>query len=276
MKIPKRFLDRAKSNLRRYQRILESAKARDVNESDTAVVVSDFLQDVLGYDKYEEITTEFAIRSTFCDLAITLGGTVRYLIEVKSIGTDLRENHLRQAIDYAANQGVEWVLLTNGARWQAHRLRFEQPIAHDEVFSVDLLDPSCRPAELLQLLYLISRESATGNDLEGYYRHKEASSRYVVAQILLTEPVLAAVRRQLRGLFDGLKISEEEIADLLKSEVVKREALEGEKASAASARVRRAARKRERSATSRTPRANGGDSAGAAAAAVPAAAVGTE
>ena len=114
MKVSKRFVDRARPALRKYQKVLESATARDVGESDTALIVSDILTDVLGYDKYQDVTTEFAVRSTFCDLAVRVGGDLRYLIEVKSIGTDLRENHLRQACDYAANQGVDWVLLTNG------------------------------------------------------------------------------------------------------------------------------------------------------------------
>src|SRR5687768_6798292 len=112
MKISKRFVDRARNSLRRYQKLVESARARDVNESDTVVIVTDFLSDVLGYDKYSEITTEFSIRSTFCDLALKVGSELLYLIEVKSAGTDLRDNHLKQAVDYAANQGVEYVWLT--------------------------------------------------------------------------------------------------------------------------------------------------------------------
>lgn len=64
IRISKRFLDRAKPALKRYQKILESALDRDVNESDTTVIISDFLTDVLGYDKYSELTTEFCIQST--------------------------------------------------------------------------------------------------------------------------------------------------------------------------------------------------------------------
>ena len=74
MKVSKRFVDRAKPALCRYQKILESARRRDVNESDTSVIVSDILTDVLGYDKYEEVTTELSVRSTFCDLAIKIHG----------------------------------------------------------------------------------------------------------------------------------------------------------------------------------------------------------
>jgi hypothetical protein len=99
MKVSKRFLERAKGSFRKYQKLLESARARDVNESDTTVIISDFLAEVLGWDKYSEVTTEFCIRSTFCDLALKVDGRPAFLIEVKSVGTDLKDNHLRQAID---------------------------------------------------------------------------------------------------------------------------------------------------------------------------------
>jgi hypothetical protein len=246
IKISKRFSERAKGNLRRYQRILESARSRDVNESDTCVIVSDILADLLGYDKYSDVTTEFAIRSTFCDLAIKLDGRVQYLIEVKSIGTDLKDNHVKQAVDYAANQGVEWVLLTNGIVWQAYRLRFEKPIQHDEVFTLDLLEPNAKPSHLLEKLYLISREAAGGSALGTYAQTKEATSRYVIGQLLLDDPVIAMVRRQLRKLFPGIRIAEAEIAELLRTEVLKREVLDGERAEAAERLVRRASRKRHR------------------------------
>src|SRR6185312_14400907 len=134
MRVSKRFVDRAKPALRRYQKAFESAKSRDVNESDTRVIISDFVADVLGFDKYSEVTTELAIKSTFCDLAIKFRGKLKFLIECKSAGTNLKDNHLRQATDYAANEGVEWVLLTNGPEWHVHRMRFEQPIRTDEVF----------------------------------------------------------------------------------------------------------------------------------------------
>jgi hypothetical protein len=95
--------------------------------------VSDVLTEILGYDKYQEVTTELSVRSTFCDLAIKIDGRLQYLIEVKSIGTELKENHLRQAIEYGAREGIEWILLANGHLWQAQRIRFEQPIEHDLV-----------------------------------------------------------------------------------------------------------------------------------------------
>jgi len=243
---PKRFADRAKRNLRRYQKILSSARSRDVNESDTVVIVSDMLTDILGYDKYKDVTTELAIRGTFCDLAIKNGSRTQYLIEVKSIDTDLRENHLRQAIDYGTREGVEWVLLTNGAVWQAHRIRFEQPIAHDMAFTIDLLDPDAKPAEITDLFYLISKEAGTCSEIDNYWKHKEATSRYVIAQVLLEDGVLSIVRRQLRSLFKGLKVSATDIEKVIRTAVLKRDVLEGDKAQLAEKILRRAERRKQR------------------------------
>lgn len=242
--IPKRFTDRAKPALRRFQKILESARKRDVNESDTSVIVSDMLTDLLGWDKYEDVTTELSVRSTFCDLAIKSRGRLLYLVEVKSIGTDLKDNHLRQAIEYGSREGIEWVLLTNGIIWQAHRIRFEQPIHHDLVFEIDAV--VSKPADTIEKMYLVSKEAENCSEIDLFWKHKEATSRYVVAQLLLDEGSVRIVRRQLRRLFPGLKVSEEELDALLRSEVLKREVLEGEKAEAAEKMIRRASRRRQR------------------------------
>lgn len=246
MKVSKRFVDRAKPALRRYQKILESAKRRDVNESDTSVIVSDMLTEILGYDKYQEVTTELSVRSTFCDLAIRIHGRLQYLIEVKSIGTELKDNHLRQAIEYGSREGIEWVLLTNGHLWQAHRIRFEQPVDHDLVFEVDLLSSQTRPSHLLEKLYLVSREAGSASVIDLYWQSKEATSRYVLAHVLLSDGVLQIIRRQLRSLFKETKVATDELALLLQSEVIKRELLEGDKSEAAAKTVKRAERRRQR------------------------------
>lgn len=84
--IPARVESRLVAGLKRFQPILAAAKARDIGESDTVTIVTDLLAEIFGYEKYAEITSEYAIRSTFCDLAIKIEGTLKVLIEVKAIG----------------------------------------------------------------------------------------------------------------------------------------------------------------------------------------------
>src|SRR5438105_8169960 len=98
MPVPGKVAERLSSGLKRLQPVLESAKSRDVNESDTSMIVTDVVADILGYDKYHEITRELCIRGTFCDLATKIDGKIRMIIEVKAIGTELKDQHTKQAV----------------------------------------------------------------------------------------------------------------------------------------------------------------------------------
>lgn len=64
-------------------------------------------------------------------VAIKLEGGLQFLIEVKAIGTELKDAHVKQAVDYAANQGTDWVVLTNGLSWRIYKVTFTKPIEHE-------------------------------------------------------------------------------------------------------------------------------------------------
>lgn len=98
MAISKKVADRITGNLKKFQTILSDAKNRDISESDTVVILADMLAELLGYKKYIEITTEFAIRGTYVDLAVKVGEDVRFLLEAKAINIELKDNHIKQAI----------------------------------------------------------------------------------------------------------------------------------------------------------------------------------
>lgn len=246
--VPARVSARVASGLKRFQSVLEEARKRDVNESDTAIIVTDILCDVFGYDKYGEITSEHSVRSTFCDLAIKVDGDLAVLLEVKAIGLDLKDNHIKQAVDYAANQGCDWVALTNGVVWQAYRVTFSKPIDAELVLEVNLLELNSRRSEDVERLALLSREAWQKSRLEDYAIRKQALSRFTVAAVLLTEPCLQVIRRELRRISKKVKVEIEEVERILLQEVLKREALEGEKAATAKKLIGRAARRALRAA----------------------------
>lgn len=246
MATPKRALDRIAANLKRYQTILSAAKTRDVSESDTCVIVADMLADLLGYDKYAEVTTEFAIRGTYVDLAVKVDNQVRFLIEVKAIGVELKDAHVKQAIDYGANQGVEWILLTNGVAWRVYRVHFRQPIDKSLVFDLDLLQVTGRSTPLLECFGNLSREGFTASSMAAVYQQQQATSKFSLAAMLQSEAVIAVVRRELRRAFPGLKVEDEQILTVLQNEVLKRELIDSEEAKVATATLRRALRWVER------------------------------
>ena len=236
-KIPKKVSDRFKKTVPRFQKVLAIAKDRDVNESDTVAILNDILGEVFGFDKYLEVTSEFAIRSTYCDLAIKVDGKTQFLIEAKAIGIELKETHVKQAIDYGANHGVQWVVLTNGLDWRVYRIRFEQPINFDLVFSFDFTTLSASTQKDQVMLYTLSKEGLAKEVRELFYEKVQSVNRYVIGQLIVADPVTSVIRRELRKLADGMQVDMDEVCELLRKQVLKREVVEGDDADAAAKRV---------------------------------------
>lgn len=237
--IPKRVGDRLARSISKFQQVLKLAKDRDVNESDTVSIINDMLAEVFGYDKYLEVTSEFAIRGTYCDLAIKINNKIEFLIEVKAIGLGLKESHLRQAIEYGANNGVPWVILTSGLLWQLYKIRFEKPINWDLVceFTFDELDP--KNEEHLERLFILCKEGLSKEAREDFHEKILTVNRFILGALVLSDEVVSSIRRELRKISEGVPVAREEIIQVLSNEVIKREVLDGEEAAKAQARVRR-------------------------------------
>lgn len=242
-RLPKRFVERVTSRLKAFQQIAGGARERDVSEADTVTIVKDVLADLLGYDKYVELTSEQQIRGTFCDLAVRLDGKIKFLIEVKSAGTDLNTSHLRQAVNYGANQGIEWVILTNAVDWRVFRIRFTQPIDHEEVTSFRLVDLSPRRDDDLAKLMLLAREGQAVDAMNAFHANAQVLNRFVIGQALMTDAVVNAVRKELRRLFPDVRAEPSQVLDILSHEVLKRDVIEGDKVAEVKARIRKAEQK---------------------------------
>ncbi len=240
MPIPTKIAERLSLTLKRFQPILAAAKDRDVGEADTSTIVKDILTDLFGYDKYTEITAEYMIKSTYCDLALKLDGKLRMLIEVKAVGIELKEPQSKQAVDYAANQGVEWVVLTNGLIWRIYRVIFAQPISQDLVMEFNLCQLNPRSEAHLECLHLLTREGQGKALLDDYHVQRQAMSRFFLGAMLLSDPIIEVVRRELRKVSPGVRFEMQEIREALTHEVIKREVLEGDKATEARRKIARA------------------------------------
>ena len=221
--IPAKVVARLKDEVPKFQKILKSASDRDVNEADTVVIITDMLNDVFGMDKYSEVTREFTIKGTYVDLAVKIDGKIEYLIEVKAIGLDLRENHLRQAVDYAAKEGVKWVVLTNGVDWEVHRVIVSGQVSNERIVKFNFLDLSTRKDSDLDMLFMLCRRGVAKDLIEDYFERIQACNKFTIGALLSTEPVVNIVRRTLRQLTPGLKVTAEEIEQSIINEVIKRE-----------------------------------------------------
>jgi len=241
--IPQKVADRIAAGIKKFQPILTAAQSHDANESDTVIIVTDMLSEIFGYDKYTEITSEKCIRGTFCDLSIKVNDATQSFIEAKAINQELKEGYVKQAVDYAVNGPVDWVVLTNGIIWRVYKVIFSKPVDHELVIEINFLALNHHNAADLETLFLYTKESWSKSALNDFYDKKQALSRFSIGAVLLTEPVLAIVKRELKRISPDVKIDTDQIRSVLELEVLKREVVECDKADEARKRIARAASK---------------------------------
>jgi len=248
-KIPKAIAKRLTTTVPKFKRILAKAKERDVNEPDTVTIITDMLEEIFGFDKYSEITKEFAIQGTYCDLAIKTNRGIEYLIEVKAIGLELNEKHLKQAVNYASREGIKWVVLTNGIKWEMYRVNLEGKVQSKRVFSIDFTEINPKQKDQQELLFLLCKRGVQKDLIGDYYEYRQSVNRYIIGALLLTDSVVNTVRKELRKLKPGIRVEAAEISNLIKGEVIKRETLESETGIEANKQVTKLMKKQEREKT---------------------------
>jgi len=121
--------------LRDARKVMEATYQADCNEAETRQRVERIFERLLGYDYLTHLSRERAIQGAggteHVDFAIQLDDSPDsqpvMLVELKRVGLDLAQKHLKQAAGYAIDCGCEWVLLTNGRDWRLYHVEFGKP-----------------------------------------------------------------------------------------------------------------------------------------------------
>lgn len=218
--------ERVRSGLRRYVKPLQELVNRDANEGDTRLLVTDVLCDLLGYDKYSDLTTEYMVRGEFADYGIRIDGTMLAMVEVKRCTTKLSVRHLRQLEMYAVNEGTEWLILTSGVTWQVYRLIPGMPVTIDLVLEIDLLSGTEPLAKKADDLAFLSREFLKRGKLDEIWQVSAATASGKLAEVVLSDAVLLEAKRELRRR-TGYVMEASDLGRLIRDNVIRPELLKG-------------------------------------------------
>jgi hypothetical protein len=189
-------------------------KHTELDESGTRLMVNHFLTEVLGFTPIEEVKTEYMIRGTYADYVIQCKGERRFLVEVKALSFALSEKHLRQAINYGANEGIEWAMLTNGKCFQFYKILFNKPIESRKVFDFDLSD-ALQLKACIEVLQYITKDGMVSGGLNVLWNKTSALDPINVAGLLFNPSVTNYIKRTLKDKFKS-KFDDEEINASLK------------------------------------------------------------
>jgi predicted type IV restriction endonuclease len=191
---------RIQTALRKTNKPTLMLKSNDAVEADTRHLVTDILCDVLGFDKYENLTAEYSVKGDFADYGIRIDKQLMAFVEVKRISQKLQVSHLRQVESYALKEGVEWAILTNAQIWQAYHIK-PMPGQQSEVtliFEIDLLAEDIKIGTKSDLMFLISKEGISRGKITEYLSAKNALSAKTLVPIILSDEVLQSIRKEVK------------------------------------------------------------------------------
>lgn len=200
-------------NLKAYIKRFLSGSIVELDESGTRIMINHFLTDVLGFAALEEVRTEYMIKGTYADYMVQINGKRHFLVEVKAFSLALNENHLRQAINYGANEGVEWALLTNGKQFDLYKILFEKPIQHKLVFSLKLTG-EVNIKHTVDVLQYLCKELLLKNGLDTLWTKTLALTPESLAKILLSYDSVNNIRKEVNKTFNT-KFENEQIQQTL-------------------------------------------------------------
>lgn len=197
--------------LKKYQKRYLKKKYKDLDESATRIMINSFLMDVLGYKELEDIKTEYRIKGEYADYVIQVARKKHFVVEVKAIQIDLSEKHLRQSVNYAANEGIDWILLINGRQIEVFRVIFSKPIETRRLFKFDLSDKSDLKESVDFLVYL-TKKCVLNGELDFFWKRFQALEPSELSKNFYAKEIVRFLRKVLR-VKTGISFNEDDILD---------------------------------------------------------------
>ena len=186
------------------RRLIEKLMKADGNEAETRRRVERIFETVMGYNAFEHLSRERAIRGAgeteHVDFALQLesGPDVEpvIMVELKRVGVDLALKHLKQVSSYAIDSGCEWVLLTNSRDWRLYHVDFGQPPKTQLIEYWNLQTDDI--AELARKFEVISYKKVKRGSLKKLWERATVLSPNSLLSALVSEDSLRELRRVLR------------------------------------------------------------------------------
>jgi len=170
--------------------------------------IDGFLADVLEYAPMTEIRTGQRTGDIRADRLVQVRGVRQFLVMVIAMAAMDRDERVRRAVQCGAEEGVDWVLLTDGREFDLYRVRSIDPAEARLVFSIDLrdADQDGTDADVLQYLH---RNAAAYRGLEILWKKTIAMDPQSISNLISSTPVINYLQRALRIRYKSVFTKEE-------------------------------------------------------------------
>lgn len=152
---------------------LTTLRRKRLNEASTRTIVIEPILEALGWDVRdpEEVGIEYAtVDKKPVDYALKINRKPELFVEAKPLGDALNDvKAATQIIGYAASEGIEWCILTNGVKWKVYKSTEKCPAPEKLTFeiSIDLNEKDSLPIEqITELLTRLSKDEIAKGTLD--------------------------------------------------------------------------------------------------------------
>lgn len=149
--------------LENVKQVLSQPEIGPISEADTRANFIDKYVYNLGYDGIGVVVREYYVKDLkeFIDYLLRVDARTQVAIEAKSLRSELTDASAAQLVKYAAIEGVEWCVLTNGRELHIYNQYLKGGVQDKLVVKLDLLayNSDTEFDAVFEQFWLLSRQS---------------------------------------------------------------------------------------------------------------------
>lgn len=230
IKVPAKFRKSMTGELKKFIPHVQGliAKGKTSTEEDARIIINDILGDVLGYDKYNDLKTEFKDKNNRLDYVVKLSegpnskkkDKFDFVIEAKAACVDIKEDHVNQTLTYCLTAGIDYFLITNARDWKLYKVTKSKSKSDAQlIWDVNLNDGSDLDS-LVDEMYVLTKHAYLEDQWDFVSDHSKATEAGDIMSIIYSDKFIKSICRSLKDIHD-VKVVDDVIKEVLMDKIFK-------------------------------------------------------
>lgn len=230
IKAPAKFKKPMSLGIKRYVTHVQNlvAKGKAGTEEDARIIINDILADVLGYDKYNDLKTEFKDKNGRLDYIVKLSegplakkkDRFDFVIEAKAACVELKEDHVNQALTYCLTANIDFFMLTNAKDWHLYKVNKSKAKNEASLIWEVNLNAGEDAETLADEMYVLSKHAYIEEKWHFISDHSKATDMGDIMAIIYSDKFVKSICKSLKDIHD-VKIVDEVVREILNDKVFK-------------------------------------------------------
>lgn len=230
IKVPSKIKRTLTQELKTFQVHIHAlvARGKSATEEDARIIINDILSYALGYDKYNDLKTEFKDKNGRIDYVVKLteGPNAKkkdkndFIIEAKSTSIDLKEDHVNQTLSYCLTMGIDYFILTNVRDWRLYKVINSKTKKEANLIWESNLTTGKDIDTLADEMYIFSKFAYIENVWNDVSDISKATDIGELMAIIYSDKFVKMMCRTLKDLHE-VRVTEPALQDILAKDIFK-------------------------------------------------------